>query len=145
MTNIGTRRKARELALQLLYQSELNEIPVAEALLRQCEYFEVVKKAIPYAKYLAEGVIGHLDEIDGMIREQARNWRLERMSLIDRNIIRVAVFELRYPSETVPATVVINEAIEVAKRFCTDDSGSFINGVLDAVNRARSIEKKDAV
>lgn len=134
----GTRRKAREMALQILYQSELNGIPVAEALLLQCEHFEVVKKAIPYAKYLADGVAGHLEEINRLIKEHAKNWRLERMSVIDRNIIRVAVFELCFTKEETPATVVINEAIEVAKHFGTDDSSSFINGILDAVNRSRT-------
>lgn len=142
-SNVGTRRKAREMALQLLYQCELNELSIAEALLRQCEHLEVVKKALPYAKYLAEGVVEHRDDINGMIREHAHNWRLERMSLIDRNIIRMAIFEFCYSKEKVPATVAINEAIEVAKRFGADDSSSFINGVLDAVNRARSTGKQD--
>lgn len=131
--------------MQILYQSELNEISIPEALLLQCEYFEVVKKAIPYAKYLAEGVTEHLEDINRQIKEHARNWRLERMSVIDRNIIRIAVFELCYQNQAyeLPATVVINEAIEVAKHFGADDSSSFINGILDAVNRSRNIEKKD--
>jgi N utilization substance protein B len=141
--NIGTGRKAREMALQILYQSELNEISVAEALLLQCEHFEIVKKAIPYAKSLAEGVASHFTEINQLIKEHARNWRLERMSVIDRNIIRVAVFELCFQQEETPATIVINEAIEVAKHFGADDSSSFINGILDAVNRSRNIKKKE--
>ena len=129
---MGTRRKSRELALQALYQGEL----AGEALLLDfeefCAHFQVNKKAIPYAEKLLGGVQGKREEIDLLISRYAENWRLERMSVIDRNILRLAVYELRYQDD-VPTSVAINEAVEIAKRYSTDDSGPFINGILDAM------------
>jgi N utilization substance protein B len=131
---MGTRRKSRELALQALYQGEL----AGQALLLDfeefCVHFQANKKAIPYAKKLLDGVQGKRDEINLLISRYAENWRLERMSVIDRNILRLAVFELHYQDD-VPTSVAINEAVEIAKRYSTDDSGPFINGILDAMAR----------
>jgi N utilization substance protein B len=129
---MGTRRKSRELALQALFQGEV----AAQAKLLDfqefCVHFQVSKKAIPYAKTLLEGVQEKEEDINKLISRYAENWRLERMSVIDRNILRLAVFELHY-QEDVPTSVAINEAVEIAKRFSTDDSGPFINGILDAL------------
>lgn len=137
---MGVRRKSREIALQALYQAEMCDSDESFATL--CENFEVPKKAVPYARTLVDGVRAHRREIDDMILSHARNWRLERMSVVDRNLLRIGVFELIYLSDEVPATVVINEAIEIAKRFSADDSPSFINGILDAV-RDGSRQEKD--
>ena len=131
---MGMRRKAREIALHCLYQSEMTAIPALEAFPLLCANFEVNQKAVPYARELVEGVVGQWEAINLLIQENAAHWRLERMSVIDRNIMRIAIFELCF-REDVPASVTINEAIEVAKRFSTDDAPPFINGILDAVKK----------
>jgi N utilization substance protein B len=131
---MGTRRNSRELALQALYQGELAGETGLLDFEEFCVHFQVNKKAIPYARKLLQGVQGKREEINQRISRYAENWRLERMSVIDRNILRLAVFELHYQDD-VPTSVAINEAVEIAKRYSTDDSGSFINGVLDAMAR----------
>lgn len=131
---MGTRRKSREIALQSLYQIEMSNQPPEEAFAIFCQHFEVSKQSLSYARELVFGVRGKWDEINEMIGVHADNWRLERMSLVDRNILRVAVYELCCQKD-IPARVVINEAIEVAKRFGTDESGPFINGILDAIQK----------
>ena len=129
---MGTRRKSRELALQVLYQGELAGQTGLLDFEEFCVHFQVSKKAIPYAKKLLEGVQWKVEEINQLISRYAENWRLERMSAIDRNILRLAVFELHYQDD-VPTSVAINEAVEIAKRYSTVDSGPFINGILDAM------------
>jgi N utilization substance protein B len=129
---MGIRRKARELALNALYQGEMTATKVAEKFPLLCDNFEVNKKAIPYGQQLVDGITGNWDAIDKKIGESAANWRLSRMSVLDRNIIRLATYEMLF-QEDVPAHVAINEAVELAKRFCADDSPSFINGILDAI------------
>lgn len=133
---MGTRRTARELALQALYQLEL----AGEAGLLQfdafCTHFQLSRKAREYASILFSGVREKMAEIDDRISKQAQNWRLERMSVVDRTILRIAVFELVFRDD-VPSNVVINEAVEIAKRFSTDDSAPFINGILDAMAREK--------
>jgi N utilization substance protein B len=99
-----------------------------------CTHFQVYKKSIPYAGTLLAGIREKGELIDQMIRKHAQNWRLERMSAVDRNILRIAVYEMSYQDD-VPSSVAINEAVEIAKRFSTDDSGPFINGILDAMAR----------
>jgi N utilization substance protein B len=131
---MGTRRKSRELALQALYQGELAGLAVLLDFVEFCAHFMVNKKAIPYSTKLMDGVQGKREEINLLISRYAENWRLERMSVIDRNILRLAVFELHYLDD-VPTSVAINEAVEIAKRYSTDDSGPFINGILDALAR----------
>ena len=134
---MGTRRKAREVALQALYQYELLQQGERSSFEQFCSHFQVNKKAIPYAEKLLGGVQGKREEIDLLISRYAENWRLERMSVIDRNILRLAVFELHF-TDDVPTSVAINEAVEIAKRYSTDDSGSFINGILDVMARAEN-------
>ena len=132
---MGTRRIARELALQVLYQIELSGQPSATAFDFFCEHFQAGKKSRPYARELVMGVMDNRAKINELIATHAENWRPERMSVVDRNILRMAVFEICYHGE-VPARVVINEAIEVAKRFGTEESGPFINGILDAIKKS---------
>ena len=142
---MGTRRKSRELALQVLYQGEMTGQDNILDFEDFCAHFQVFKKSIPYASNLLAGIREKGGLIDQMIRKHAQNWRLERMSAIDRNILRIAVYEMSY-QEDVPNSVAINEAVEIAKRFSTDDSGPFINGILDAMSRDElagpEIEKK---
>jgi len=129
---MGTRRKSRELALQALYQADLAGQNGLLGFEEFCAHFQVNKKAIPYAKKLMDGVQEKGDVLNQLISKFAENWRLERMSLIDRNILRLAVYEVHYQDD-VPVSVAINEAVEIAKRYSTDDSGPFINGILDAM------------
>jgi len=118
--------------LQALYQAEMCDL-TDESFTSLCANFEVPKKAVPYARTLVDGVREHREEIDRTILAHARNWRLERMSVVDRNLLRIGTYELLFREDEVPATVAINEAIEIAKRFSADDSPSFINGILDAI------------
>ena len=136
---MGIRRKARELALQVLYQIDLTGLEAAPALELFCEHFEVSNKSMPYTRLLVQGVIDNRQELDSLIGSHAENWRPERMSVIDRNILRLALYELRYQND-VPPKVVINEAIEVAKRFGNEESGPFINGILDAIRKTMLTE-----
>ena len=131
---MGTRRKSRELALQALFQEELAGRAGLLDFEEFCAHFQVNKKAIPYAHKLLNGVHEKRKAINQLISRYAENWRLERMSAIDRNILRLAVFELQYQDD-VPTSVAINEAVEIAKRFSSDDSGPVINGILDGMAR----------
>ena len=133
------RRKARELVLQSLYQSELSGKSVPETFRLLREHFEINKKALPYASELVDGLVANEDDLDQRISQQAQNWRMERMSLIDRNIIRIGAYELCFRPD-IPAEVVINEALEVAKRFSTDEASPFINGILDGI--AKSVKEQ---
>lgn len=141
---MGTRRKSRELTLQFLYQGELAGQDNLLDFEEYCIHFQVNKKAIPYAKKLLDGVQEKGDAINQLIRKYAENWRLERMSVIDRNILRLAVYEVHYQDD-VPISVAINEAVEIAKRFSTDDSAPFINGILDGVAKEKIKDVEDTV
>ncbi|HLV31091.1 MAG TPA: transcription antitermination factor NusB [Chitinispirillaceae bacterium] len=126
------RHKARELALQTLYACEIgtdnNWRFVLEQIAETASMSDEVKK---YARVLVSAVFDSIDQIDLTIRERAANWELKRMAAIDRNIIRLAVAEF----ESVPAKVVIDEAVELAKTFGTEDSGKFVNGILDSIHK----------
>ncbi|OGQ99434.1 MAG: transcription antitermination factor NusB [Deltaproteobacteria bacterium RIFOXYD12_FULL_55_16] len=129
---MGNRRKARELALNALFQGDMTATSAVENFPLLCENFEINKKAIPYGRELVYGITDKGEEIDAKIAESAVNWRVSRMSVLDRNIIRLATYELLY-KEDVPPRVAIDEAIELAKRYCTEDSPAFINGILDTI------------
>ncbi len=130
---MGLRRTAREVALQCLYQMDQGGNADGDIdLLRR--NFEVNRKAAGFAQELVAGVNSHLEEINALIVEHAVNWRLERMLVIDRNILRIAVYELIF-CPGVPPSVVINEAIEISKRYSSHDSASFINGILDSIRK----------
>lgn len=134
---MGLRRKSREAALQFLFSHDFRGFAadpevVAAELSRFNVNFEVAKKSVAYADQLVTGICGHLAEIDQLLTEHSHNWRLERMSAVDRNILRIAAYEMRYAPE-VPDSVAINEALEIAKRYSLADSVAFINGILDAI------------
>ena len=131
---MGSRRKAREVALQLLYQNEFNPGKIEESLTHFWREGELDEKALAFAGDLVHGALDNLEDLDGQISESSQNWRLTRMAVIDRNIMRLAVYEFLYTPET-PKKVVINEAIEIAKRFSTQDSTQFINGILDNIRK----------
>ncbi len=134
---MGLRRKAREIALQFFFGYDLQERSCEAAALEKdldtfCRHFEVTRKALPYARELIRGICSHREEIDSLLASRSHNWRLERMSPVDRNILRIAAYEILYVDE-VHATVAITEALEIAKRYSMEDSAAFINGVLDAL------------
>lgn len=133
---MGARRKARVCALQMLFQYDIARPRVDELVNMYWTAFgeEVGDVAREFSDNLALGAISHIDEIDGLIRLRAENWRISRMAVVDRNILRLAIYEFLYESET-PRTVVINEALEIARRFSTFEATQFINGILDAIKR----------
>ncbi|MFC1837516.1 transcription antitermination factor NusB [Thermodesulfobacteriota bacterium] len=141
---MGIRRKSRELVLQALFQGEMAGQNGLLDFDEFCAHFQVNKKSIPYAKKLLVGVPEKADQINQLISKYAENWRLERMSVIDRNILRLAVYEM-YFQDDVPVTVAINEAVEIAKRYSTEDSGSFINGILDAMAKEEATGPEETV
>ena len=128
---MGFRRQARELALQMLFQIDFNhdqkDLPAS---------FWAGREALPqvkaFAELLAQGVLQRLPEIDKTIEKYTQHWSPERMAAIDRNILRFSIFELLYLKE-IPPKVTINEAIEIAKKYGAEDSGAFVNGILDRV------------
>ena len=134
---MGLRRKSREIALQFLFGHDFQQqagdpSTLSKELEKFCACFDAGAKAFPYAKQLITGICGQLNGIDQLIIAHSHHWRLERMSMVDRNILRIAIFEMKY-AEDVPARVAINEALEIAKNFSIPDSVPFINGILDAV------------
>ena len=132
------RRRAREAALQMLYQCEVGRASAHEAIVTYWPAHDadedVAEPAREFANDLVRGTIGKVGEIDGLLTSHARNWRIERMAAIDRLILRLGVYELLSEPET-PAKVVINEALELARTFSGDDAVAFVNGVLDAVRK----------
>lgn len=130
-----TRRShAREAALQMLFQRDQNatvERPAIEAFVRERLKDRSLEK---FALALFDGVVAHLDDIDKRLSESAENWRLTRMAVVDRNVLRLGAYELLHTPET-PAGVAFDESIELARRFGSADSPAFVNGVLDRLRR----------
>lgn len=132
------RTRARELALQFLYQLDLRGPELLEEAKAFFRAEEDDKSARDFAAQLVNGVCEHRQELDAVIRGVAQNWEIARMAVIDRNVLRMAAFEL-FHCPDVPPKVAINEAIELGKRFSTQNSGAFINGILDKIkDKARS-------
>ena len=133
------RTRARELALQMLYQVDARGPEVLEELDAQVGREEPIEpEVLVFAQALLDGTLARQPEIDELIASAAQNWQLRRMAIVDRNILRMAVYEMLYV-EDIPAKVSINEAIELGKRYSTQQSGSFINGILDRVRRERKL------
>jgi transcription antitermination factor NusB len=126
------RTRARELALQFLYQLDLRGPEVLSELEGFLREEESDRTTVEFAGLLVRGTLEHRDVLDGHIRAVAQNWEISRMAVIDRNVLRLATFELLHRPD-IPPKVSINEAIELGKRFSTQNSGGFINGVLDKV------------
>jgi transcription antitermination protein NusB len=138
-----SRHRAREAALQMLYQSEVGRTPIDEV----CRTFWTggpagmppAESIRAFATSLASGVAAHSAQLDPLIGEAAENWRLERMNVMDRLILRLGVYEFLHEPDT-PAIVVINEALELGRTFSADESVRFINGILDAIRRTLNRE-----
>lgn len=129
---MGMRRKGRELAVQALYQLEIRNESAPDILAAFWEQCEAGPRARRFALDLVEGVRRARQEIDAAIEGACENWKLDRLSTVDLSVLRVATYELMYTPE-VPTSVVLDEAIEVARRFGTTDSAAFVNGVLDRI------------
>lgn len=128
------RRMAREKALQALFQIDMSDIDPKEAIEHALE--EVPSD--PYLEGLVFGVLEHQEEIDQLITAQLEKWSLERLANVDRSVLRIAIFEMKYCSEEVPVNVILDEAIEIAKLYGDDQSSRFINGVLANIKQHMS-------
>jgi N utilization substance protein B len=127
------RTKARERALQALYQIDVSATDLDEALSRFWKSFEPVEQEVrELAEALVRGVAEHRREVDAAIESVSTNWRLDRMAKVDRNVLRLATYELIHSAD-VPVKVAINEAIELGKKYGSESSGAFVNGVLDKI------------
>jgi N utilization substance protein B len=133
---MGSRRKARECALQMLFAADVAEMPADEVIRSYWAELgepDLDQTAREFATRLASRTLSNLDLLDERIRSRAEHWRISRMAVVDRNILRLAVYEFLY--EPTPRTVAINEALEIARRFSTYEATQFINGILDAIKR----------
>ncbi len=138
---MGKRRKARECALQIC-SSWSSRRPILRPLIRRYwEYQKVADDVREYGHWLVEGISGPSREVDAAIQSTSENWRIPRMAVVDRNILRIAVYELLFEKTLVPA-IVINEAIEIAKKYSGEEASVFVNGILDAVRKTLQAGKR---
>ena len=129
---MGKRRRARELAIQVLFHMEYNPGDPGESFERVCESFGPPKEIRPYSREVVVGVWENRTDLDRLISGSSKNWRVERMSRVDINILRIAIYEVLYMKD-VPPKVSMDEAVELGKRYGTEESGAFINGILDHI------------
>jgi N utilization substance protein B len=132
---MASRRRARQRALQILYLWDARRQPVEDALNAYYDtlYMDEHPERDPFVSTLVHGVVENLSEVDEQISRHAEHWRMERMPAVDRNILRLAVYEMAHGGT--PAPVTIDEALELARKFSNEESVQFVNGVLDAVHR----------
>ena len=129
------RRKAREHALQILFQLDIRkEKPSAAVLKHFWAEYDPDDEVKDFAEEIVKGTFKYLPKINDLIHQCAKNWSLDRMAVVDRNVLRMAVYEILHRMD-IPTSVTINEAIEIAKKYGTEESGSFVNGILDSVAR----------
>ena len=131
---MGVRRRGREISLQILYKMDITDISLDNALEIFSANFNLKKESWNFAKDLTTGVHKHLGEINDLVESQSDHWKLDRMAITDRNIIRIAAYELLH-MEDIPAKVSLNEAIELGKLYGSDESSAFINGILDNIRK----------
>jgi N utilization substance protein B len=133
------RRQSRELALQVLFQQEFSpSLPLAQGLNTFRGNFHASEDVWTYAEQLLKGVEAHSEEIDDLIEKNSAHWTLERMALVELNIMRVAVFEIVFSEGEIPPKTAINEAIEISKKYGSTDSGAFVNGILDQIRKLKN-------
>ena len=137
------RTLAREHALKILYQFDITKRPI-EAVVESYWQAEETKdrEIIAYANLLAIGVGGHIEDIDHKISDYATNWQIRRMAIIDRNIMRIGLYELQYTTD-IPPKVAINEAVELAKKYGDLESSKFVNGILDRIHKKEIVEPQN--
>jgi len=130
------RHQSRELALQILFQIEF------APQIQYSEFLEVFEQSfsqdvIDYADLLINGVKANQGDIDELVQAQSQHWKIARMAIVDRNILRMAAYEMRFMPDPLKPNIVINEALELAKKYGSTDSASFVNGVLDQIGRGK--------
>jgi N utilization substance protein B len=130
------RREARELAMKILYQVEVGQRPLAEVMETTTEAVRIPEEEREYIEGVVHGVLDMRTELDQIIGDLATGWKLERIAQVDRNILRVALYEIQRRSE-IPESVSVNEAVEMAKKYSTSESGRFVNGILGTYLRSR--------
>lgn len=135
------RRKARELALKMLYQMEVNRDTIDRALERYIRIFPYQEDIVAYARTLLAGIRQEQEKLDSYIAQASEHWKISRITYVDKNILRVALYEMLY-SRDVPPKVAIDEALELAKKFGAEESKDFVNGILDRVLKD-SYEKRE--
>ncbi|MFB0532534.1 MAG: transcription antitermination factor NusB [Desulfatiglandales bacterium] len=138
---MGKRRHSRELAIKVLFHLEFSSDDPAVAFDLICDDFGAPEDIKPFSKELVLGVCVHLKDLDNVIEKASKNWRLERIAKVDRSILRLAAYELLYRAD-IPPKVSINEAVDLGKKFGTEESGAFINGVLDKIYSTLMSDKK---
>ncbi len=146
---MGRRRKAREDTLRILFRLEFENKQIEKTLDQYWKSKKASEEIKEYSTWLVNGVISDQAKIDNIIQQVSEHWRISRMALVDRNILRMAVFELLYEENIAPA-IVINEAIEIAKKYSGEEAATFVNGILDAVRKdlkdiKKSLEEKEHV
>ena len=138
---MGKRRRSRELAIKVLFHLEFSSDDPATIFALICNNFGASEDIKLFSEELVLGVCGHLKELDSLIGKASKNWRLERIARVDRSILRLAVYELLYRDD-IPPRVSINEAVDLGKKFGTEESGAFINGILDKIYTNLVTDKK---
>jgi len=131
---MGTRRKAREFALQMLFQWDITRDQIESIAASFWINHDEPESVVEFARQLVTRTIEHVEQIDRLIQKHAEHWRLDRMAVVDRNLLRMATQEFLFDAET-PKSVVINEAIEIARRYSAQESPQFINGILDSIRK----------
>jgi N utilization substance protein B len=144
---MGRRRKAREDTLRILFRLEFENKQIEKTLDQYWKSKKASEEIKEYSTWLVNGIISDQAKIDNIIQQVSEHWRISRMALVDRNILRMAVFELLYEENIAPA-IVINEAIEIAKKYSGEEAATFVNGILDAVRKdlkdiKKSLEEKE--
>jgi transcription antitermination protein NusB len=140
---MGIRREGRELALKYIYQIDLG-VNFEERALAQLDFEKHSKKVKAFAKDRLLGLYNQKDSIDDIARRHLKNWSLERLNQTDRSILRLAIFEMKF-DPNIPEKVALNEALELAKRFGSEESSKFLNGVLDAIMHDGSVQTPETV
>jgi len=138
---MGKRRRSRELAIKVLFHLEFSNDDPARAFTLICDNFGAVEEGRAFSRELVEGVCEHRKEIDGLLSGASEHWRLERIAKLDRTILRIALYELLYRND-IPPKVAINEAVDLGKKFCSEESGAFINGILDKIYHTLVLQGK---
>lgn len=134
----GVRRQGREAALQIIYLADLTQLEARSAPEPLWSEERLPSRAKSFAKHLAEGVESNVSELDAKIQKYAENWEMRRMATIDRCLLRLAAYELLFDTD-IPVSVVINEALEIAKKYSTSESSKFLNGILDKLKQERRL------
>jgi transcription antitermination protein NusB len=133
---LSSRRQGREAALQMVYLVDTCQLDVDKIPPKVLAEEALAPKTLEFARHLAAGVVSEWDRIEKLVEHHAKNWELKRMASIDRCILRLASYELLKETET-PVNVIINEAVEIAKKYSTAESSKFVNGILDKIKEER--------